>query len=156
GDPQLGDPARPASELAPGVVYVPGSWGVALVRQDDGVVVIEAPISAGYSTRVLEEAASRFPGARVKAVITTSDSWPPFRGIRDYAARGIPICVLDRNVRQIRRALDSPHRFHPDALARKPRAAELRPVGTRTVVGRGANRVELLPVRGETGERMML
>jgi hypothetical protein len=31
--PRLGDPNRPASELAPGVVWVPGSWGVALVRQ---------------------------------------------------------------------------------------------------------------------------
>ena len=155
-DPELGDPKRPAAELAPGVVYVPGSWGVALVRQDDGVVVLEAPISAGYTARVLEEAARRFPGERVRAVVTTSDSWPHFGGIREYAARGIPIYVLDRNVPQIRRALESPHRFHPDALARAPRAAILRPVSAKTVVGRGPNRIELHPVRGETGERMML
>jgi hypothetical protein len=155
-DPRLGDPKRPAAELAPGVVYVPGSWGIALVRQDDGVVVLEAPISAGYSGRVLEEAARRFPGARVKAVVTTSDSWPHFGGIREYAARGIPIYLLDHNVRQIRRALGSPHRFHPDALARSPRAAVLHPVSARTVLGTGDNRIELYPVRGETGERMML
>jgi len=154
--PRLGDPNRPASELAPGVVWVPGSWGVALVRQDDGVVVIEAPISAAYSARVLDEAARRFPGIPVKAVITTSDSWPHFGGIREYAAHGIPIYLLDHNVPQIRRALDSPHRFHPDALAKRPRAADLRPVSARVVVGSGANRIELHPVRGETGERMML
>jgi hypothetical protein len=155
-EPTLGDPKRPASELAPGVVWVPGSWGVALVRQEDGVVVIEAPISSGYSARVLEEAARRFPGAPVRAVITTSDSWPHFGGIREYAARGIPMYVLDHNVPQIRRALDSPHRFHPDALARRPRTPVLHAVSARTVVGRGANRIELIPVRGETGERMML
>jgi hypothetical protein len=154
--PNPGDPTRPASELAPGVVWIPGSWGVGLVRQDDGVVVIEAPISGGYSARVLGEAARRFPGVPVTAVLTTSDSWPHFGGIREYAARGIPVYVLDHNVPQIRRALESPHRFHPDALERKPRAAVLRAVSGRTVVGRGANRIELYPVRGETGERMML
>ena len=143
-------------ELAPGVVYVPGSWGVALVHQKDGVVVLEAPISAGYSIRVLDEARRRFPGVPVKAVVTTSDSWPHFGGIREYVARGIPVYLLDHNVAQIRRALESPHRFHPDALARAPRKPILRPVSGRTVIGDGPNRIELLPARGETGERMML
>ena len=155
-DPAFGDPSRPAVELAPGVVYVPGSWGVALVHQKDGVVVLEAPISAGYSIRVLDEARRRFPGVPVKAVVTTSDSWPHFGGIREYVARGIPVYLLDHNVAQIRRALESPHRFHPDALARAPRKPILRPVSGRTVIGDGPNRIELLPARGETGERMML
>ena len=155
-DPELGDASRPGAELAPGVVYVPGSWGVTLVGQRDGVVVLEAPISAGYSARVIEEAARRFPGSPLKAVVTTSDSWPHFGGIREYVARGIPVYVLDHNVPQIRRALESPHRLHPDALARRPRAAILRPVSGRTVIGEGANRIELYPVRGESGERMML
>ena len=155
-DPAFGDPSRPAVELAPGVVYVPGSWGVALVHQKDGVVVLEAPISAGYSIRVLDEARRRFPGVPVKAVVTTSDSWPHFGGIREYVARGIPVYLLDHNVAQIRRALESPHRFHPDALARAPRKPILRPVSGRTVIGDGPNRIELLPARTETGERMML
>ena len=155
-NPAFGNPSRPAVELSPGVVYVPGSWGVTLVRQSDGVVVLEAPISAGYSARVLEEAERRFPGVKVKAVVTTSDSWPHIGGIREYAARGIPVYLLDHNVPQIRRALESPHRFHPDALARAPRKPILRAVSERTVLGNGPNRIELLPARTETGERMML
>src|SRR5262245_4958136 len=139
----LGDPSRPTVELAPGVVVIPGSWGVALVRQSDGVVVLEAPISNGYSARVIEEAKRRFPDLPVKAVVTTSDSWPHFGGIREYAARGIPIYLLDLNVAQIRRALESPHRLHPDALETSPRAPILRPVSGRTVVGDGPNRIEL-------------
>jgi len=152
----LGNPSRPAVEIAPGVVLIPGSWGVALVRLSDGIVVLEAPISAGYSARVLDEAKRRFPGLPVKAVVTTSDSWPHFGGIREYVARGIPVYLLDLNVPQITRALESPHRSHPDALAKNPRAPILRPVSSRTVIGDGTNRIELLPVRGETGERMML
>ena len=155
-DPAFGNPSRPAVELSPGVVYVPGSWGVALVHQGDGVVVLEAPISAGYSARVLEDAARRFPDVPVKAVVTTSDSWPHIGGIREYAARGIPVYLLDHNVAQIRRALESPHRIHPDALSRAPRKPILRAVSGRTVLGTGPNRIELLPARTETGERMML
>jgi hypothetical protein len=152
----LGNPKRPAVELAPDVVVIPGSWGVGLVRQTDGIVVLEAPISNGYSARVIDEAKRRFPGVPVKAVVTTSDSWPHFGGIREYVARGIPIYLLDFNVPQIRRALDGPHRSHPDALATAPRDAVLRPVSAKTVVGQGPNRIELYPFRGETGERMMM
>jgi len=155
-DQPLGNPKRPAVELAPGVVLIPGSWGVALARQSDGVVVLEAPISNGYSARVLEEAKRRFPGVPVKAVVTTSDSWPHFGGIREYVARGIPVYLLDVNVPQIRRALDSPHRSHPDALAKTPRDAVLRPVAAKTIVGEGPDRIELHPFRTETGERMMM
>ncbi|HKD18792.1 MAG TPA: hypothetical protein VKG23_13150, partial [Thermoanaerobaculia bacterium] len=97
----LGTPSKPAVELASGVVVIPGSWGVTLVRQSDGVVVLEAPISGGYSARVLDEAKRRFPGLPVKAVVTTSDSWPHFGGIREYVARGIPVYLLDLNVPQI-------------------------------------------------------
>jgi len=92
----------------------------------------------------------------VKAVVTTSDSWPHFGGIREYVARGIPVYLLDLNVPQIRRALESSHRSHPDALAKNPREPILRPVSSRTVIGEGTNRIELYPSRGETGERMML
>jgi len=155
-DQPLGNPRRPAAELAPGVVVIPGSWGVTLVRQPDGIVVLEAPISNGYSARVIDETKRRFPNLPVKAVVTTSDSWPHFGGIREYVARGIPVYLLDLNVLQIRRALDSPHRSHPDALAKSPRAATLRPVSGKTLIGEGPNRIELYPFRGETGERMMM
>jgi len=152
----LGDPSRPAVELAPGVVVIPASWGVALVRQSDGIVVLEAPISAGYSARVIDESKRRFPELPIKAVVTTSDSWPHFGGIREYVARGIPVYLLDLNVPQIQRALAAPHRFHPDALAKSLRAPILRPVSAKTAIGEGPNRIELYPFRGETGERMML
>jgi hypothetical protein len=43
----------------------------------------------------------------------------------------------------------------PDALAKAPRAAKLQAVGRRTALGAGKNRLELIPVRTETGERML-
>jgi hypothetical protein len=72
----LGFPSRPAIEIVPGVVFIPGRWNVTLVKQSDGIVVIEAPISSGYSAKVIEEAGRRFPRVPITAVVTTSDSWP--------------------------------------------------------------------------------
>jgi hypothetical protein len=154
-DPAFGSAARPARELAPGVLEIPSSWDVTLVKQNDGVVVIEAPISAGYTKKVIEEAGRRFPGAHIKAVVSTSDSWPHFGGVREYVARGIPVYILDLNEPILTRAVRSPHVLHPDELASHPRAPLFHRVSARTVLGEGANRMELYPVRGETGERMM-
>jgi hypothetical protein len=151
----LGHPARQPAELAPGVVHLPGRWDVALVKQDDGLVILEAPIASGYSARVLEEAAKRFPGVKVKAVVSTSDAWPHIGGLREYAARGIPVHLLDLNRPLVERLLKAPRTLTPDALAKAPRAAKLKPVGRRTVLGSGKNRLELVPARTETGERML-
>ncbi len=73
-------PGEKTVELAPGIVLIPGAWNTTLVRQDDGVVVLEAPISSGYSAKVMAVAQSKFPGMPIKAVISTSDSWPHIGG----------------------------------------------------------------------------
>lgn len=143
-------------EVAPGVVIYEGAWNVTLVRQDDGVVVLEAPIASGYSERVLAEAARRFPGLPVKAVVTTSDSWPHLAGIRPYSSRGVPIYCLDLNEPVLRRVIAAPYSSRPDRQERSPRSPVFRPVSTRTVLGDGDNRLELYPLRGATSERQMM
>ena len=145
-----------ASEIAPGVVFIPGNWNTTLIRQDDGIVVLEAPISSGYSAKVLEFAQSKFPGVPIKAAITTSDSWPHIGGVREYVARGIPVYVLDRTVPLIQRFVKAPRTKYPDSLAKAARSADLRPVSAKTTIGSGANRLELYPIHGETSERQMM
>ena len=145
-----------ASELAPGVLFVRGSWNATLVLQDDGIVVLEAPISSGYSVKVLEFAQAKFPGKPIKAVITTSDSWPHIAGVREFVARGIPVYVLDRTIPLIRRMLSAPRTRYPDRLARAARAADLRSISGKTTIGTGPNRMELYPLHGETSERQMM
>lgn len=152
----LGNPRKPVTEIAPEVIKIPGSWDIAIVKQTDGIVIIEAPISSGYSVKVIEEAKRRFPNSKIKAVITTSDSFPHLGGIREYAAQGIPIYALDINRPILERALNAPHTFEPDNLQKKPRKADFKIVSAKTVLGEGANRLELYPIRGETGERMLM
>ena len=138
------------------IVQLPGSFNVMLVRQPDGVVVIEATTSGTYSQDVLQAAESRFPGVPVKAVVTTSDAWPHIGGIREYVARGIPVYALDLNVPILTRLTSAAHTLAPDTLQRQPKPPIVRPVSARTVIGSGENRVELAPVHGDNGERMMI
>ncbi|HEX8456799.1 MAG TPA: hypothetical protein VF656_05690 [Pyrinomonadaceae bacterium] len=153
----LGRPGRPPHDTAPGVYSMPGGWDVTLVRQSDGIVIIEAPISSSYSVKVLDEAAKHFPGVPVKAVISTSDAWPHFGGVREYVARGIPVYALDLNRPILERLLAAPRTLNPDALARTPRRKpKFQIVSAKTMIGGGANRLELYPIRTETGERMMM
>src|SRR5579872_2773335 len=121
-DVPLGRADRPAAELAPGIVKVPANWDILEVRQDDGVVIVEGPLTSAYSTKVIDDVRARF-GVPLKAAITTSDSWPHIGGMREYAARGVPIYALDLNVPILSRLFAAKYETFPDALAKAPRPA---------------------------------
>lgn len=152
----LGIPGHPELQIEPGLIHIPGAWNVNLIRQEDGIVVLEGPISSAYSVKVLAEAHRRFPKLAVKAVITTSDSWPHIGGLREYVARGIPIYALDLDQPILERLFNAPHRFSPDDLQRYPRAPRWRLFARDTRLGTGPNRMELIPYRTETGERQTM
>src|SRR5579863_3055 len=75
-----GPPDRPLLELAPPVLQVtpgpmPGNFTTIIVNQTDGIVIIEAPCSSGWSNKIIEEAQRRFPGVPIKAVVTADNIW---------------------------------------------------------------------------------
>ncbi|MBV8435309.1 MAG: hypothetical protein JO029_13610 [Candidatus Eremiobacteraeota bacterium] len=148
-------PVKDAKALASGIELVPGSWNVAFVKQSDGVVMIEAPISSGYVRQALAYAAQRF-ALPVKAVITTSDSWPHIAGVREAVALGVPVYALDLNEPILNRLLTSPRTIHPDDLARTPRPAQLHWISHSTMLGDGDNGLQIVPYRTATGERQMM
>ncbi len=154
-DIPLGTPGRPISEIAPGIVQIPGSWYTTLVRQNDGIVIIDAPISAGYSQRVIAEVQRRFPGVPIKALITSTGYFWHIAGVREYAARGIPIYVLDHNAPTVHRLLSAPHTIVPDDLAKSGRQPDIRIVSDRTVIGSGHNQLVVLPIRRASGNMLM-
>ena len=142
--------------IAPGVAFIPGAWNTIVIRQEDGIVVIEAPISNAYSAAVLAEAQALFPSLPIKAVVTTSDAWPHFAGIREYVAHAIPVYALDRNLPILGRNVDASYASKPDLEYKVRQAATFRSVSGMTVVGTGRNRMVLYPLRGETTERQMM
>jgi len=148
--------AKNASELAPGVTFFPGAWNSTLVKQEDGIVVLEAPISGTYTAGVIEEAKKRYPDLAIKAVVSTSDSWPHVGGVRQAVASKLPVYILDLNQPLLDRLIASKRDTHPDLLAKSPQRPQWRIVSQKTTVGSGPNRVELYPLRGACTERQYM
>jgi len=143
-------------ELAPGVELYQGAWNATLIKQDDGVLVLEAPISPGYTQGVFAKAHSEYPQSSIKGVLSTSDSWPHMAGVREAVAEGLPVYVLDLNRPLLDRLVSAPHRLQADALQRHPKAPRWISVGGPVRIGQGANRVMLYPLRGASTERQYM
>ncbi len=146
----------PAQELRDGIVRVPDYWTMTIVRQDDGIVIFEAHISAAYLHDVIGEARHRYPGLPIKAIVMSSDPWAHLGGVREAMAMGIPIYVNARSVPFLQKVSRAPHTLDPDSLQRVPRPPHLIPVSGKTVIGSGKNRIELYPVGGSYAERMTM
>ena len=144
--------------LAPGIDLFPGSWNSTIVKEPDGVVILEAPISEVYTRGVIDEARRRYPTTPLEAVLSTSDSWPHTGGVRVAVAEGLPVVILDLNRPLLDRMMNAAHTLHPDALQstngkRKPK---WRIVAAKMEIGSGANRMELYPLRGASTERQYM
>src|SRR5262249_6164348 len=114
----FGLPDSPAKEVMAGVWQGPGAGDIEEIRGADGIVIIDGPLSNSYSAHAIEDAEKRFAPLKVKAVITTSDSWPHIGGLREYFARGIEVYALDLNRPILERLAAAPYESHPDTLAR--------------------------------------
>ncbi|MBL7935151.1 MAG: MBL fold metallo-hydrolase, partial [Bacteroidia bacterium] len=102
------------------------------------------------------EIKKQFPKEKIKAVITTSDAWPHVGGIREYAANRIPIYHLDLNEKTINRILKANFYTNPDSLQKKKVTPLLIKVTDKLSITDKENPLEILPIKTETGERMMM
>jgi hypothetical protein len=148
--------AKAGVELAPGITLFPGAWNATVVKQEHGIVLLEAPLSGTYLGGVFEKAKSQYPGTPVAAVVSTSDSWPHVGGVRQAVALGLPVYILDLNKPLLDRLIASTRREHPDLLAQSPRHARWRIVSQKVQVGSGSNRMVLYPLRGASTERQYM
>ncbi len=142
--------------LAPGINLFPGAWNATIVKVSDGVVILEAPISGTYLDGVVAEAKKRYPGSPLKAVLSTSDSWPHTGGVREAVASGIPVYILDLNRSLLDRMVAAPHTIDPDDLQKSKRVPKWEIVSGKQQVGDGPNRMELYPIRGAATERQYM
>ena len=146
------------------------------MKEPDGIVILEAPISSLYMQGVIREANKRYPGRPINAVLSTSDSWPHTGGVRLAVAQGLPVYILDLNRPLLDRMMGAPHTIEPDALqiaknGKSRNAASTTGDGAASTAsgapnwkivsgkiefGSDANRMELYPLRGASTERQYL
>lgn len=144
-------------ELAPGIDLFQGPWSVTLIKQDDGVLVLEAPISPAFVKGALDKAHALYPSLPIKGVLTTSDSWPHIAGVREAVAEQLPVYALDLNLPILKRMVAAPHTLRADDLQAHPATAHWISVAGRREIGSGPNRVVLYPLRGaSTGRQYMV
>lgn len=148
--------AQAGVTMAPGITLFPGAWNATVVRQGDGIVLLEAPLSGTYLAGIIDKAKLQDPGQPIKAVLSTSDSWPHVGGVRQAVALGLPVYILDLNKALLERMIKSPRHLHPDLLAQSPRQPQWHIVSQKIQVGTGANRMELYPLRGASTERQYM
>jgi hypothetical protein len=149
---------KQATTLAPGVDLFAGSWNATIVKEPDGIVILEAPISGLYTQGVIREARRRHPNMPINAVLSTSDSWPHTGGVRQAVALGLTVYILDLNRPLLDRMVSAPHGLEPDALQKSQNSKEphWKIVAQKQEIGVGANRMELYPVRGASTERQYM
>ncbi len=149
-------PVDNIKEIAPGIKLIEESWNAGWVEQSDGIVILEAPISSGYSKSILEEVRKQFPSKPIKGVIVTSDAWPHLGGAREYMAAQVPIYSSFLNEAILTKLAKADFSADPDThhmSNKKPRftwvkASQTIPDAERTLT--------IYPVNGEGGERMVV
>lgn len=139
-----------------GINIVPGSWFSAIIRQNDGLVIIDAPINSAYGSGILELASKLYPNEKVKAVISSSGAWPHLGGLRPFIASEIPIYHSPLNTLVIEELAHAPFTNHPDELQKTPGAIKSKPVSEKTILGSGPNRLEIYPMNSEGSEGMLM
>ncbi len=144
------------NSLAPGVDLFLGPWNATIIQQNDGIVILESPMSGIYTQGVIDKAKEMHPGAQIKAVLSTSDSWPHVAGVRQAVTDALPVYILDLNRPLLDRFVSEPRTLNPDSLSQSPKKPDWKIVSGKTIVGAGDNRVELYPLRGAGTERQYM
>ena len=126
-----------------------------IVRQGNGLLVIEMPQTSARSRAVLDTLASRFPGVPVRLAVNTHHHWDHSGGVREYLARGIPVVTHSRNVAFIRGIAAARKTVAPDALSRAPRIPDVRAATDMMTIGTGDSRVQLLELHNTHAEGML-
>jgi hypothetical protein len=142
--------------LAEGIDLYIGPWNTTIVKQADGVVILETPIAAKFTEGILAEAKKRYPDVVVKAVLSTSDSWPHVGGVRVDVAQGLPVYILALNEPLLERMVTAPHTIDPDAEETAKKAPQWKIVTEKMEIGTGANRMVLYPLQGASTERQYM
>lgn len=127
GFPREGlQPQVSASELVPGVFFLTGgSHNSLAVVQQNGVVIVEAPLDEVRSRAVLDWVEANLPGKPVTHTVMSHHHADHSAGQRTYVAEGATSVMHETVVPFFREVFTARSRLMPDALSRNPRAAQI-------------------------------
>ena len=107
-----------ATELAPGVFHLTGgSHHSMAIEQDNGVVIVEAPLYPERGDVILDWVSTQFSGKPVTHVIATHHHTDHTGGLRAFVAAGATVVMGAASVAALQTAFNAPSTVQPDTLA---------------------------------------
>lgn len=150
--PGLGK-AAPIIEGDDSLVQYIGDFNCAIVKQSDGLVLIEAPVDSHFTEELIAEANRRYAHAPIKALISTSGAWAHVGGLQDVVERGIPVYATDVNKALLTRLIKA---GSPRVGKKAGREPEFHWVSQKVSLGSGPNQLQIYPVRNASGEGSLM
>ena len=144
--PVPGGPAT-VEMIAEGIAYVErigGGYRMLVVDTDEGLVVVDAPISVQATTGALALVAKAFPDRPIRHLVLTHHHGDHISGLGAFAGRGTTVLVAPgseaylRRMSTVRRTIGS--LVPPDTVA----APQMETVHGRRRIGKGARSIEII------------
>lgn len=151
-------PAAPAAppavvRVAEGLAFVErlgGGYRMLVADTDEGLLVVDAPLSPEVSETAIRLVEQAFPGRPIRYLVVTHHHADHVGGIAAFAARGATILVAPGSEAYLRRMSGVTRTFGrigtPPAPAPAPAAPRFETLAGRRTVGRGPRAVEVIDV----------
>ena len=144
-------------ELAPNVQHVQGGQANNLiVAMKDHLIVFDAPYGELQSRWVIDAAKAKYPGKPIKYLVLTHHHMDHTGGLRTYVAEGATVVVPSPTKAYFEKAVRAAHTVAPDALTKKPRAAQIVEVTELTVLKDDSEEVRLHNIPNPHSQGMLI
>ena len=148
-----------ATELAPGVFHLRGgSHNSMVVEQDDGVIVVEAPLDETRSEAVISWVEENFPDKPISHVISSHHHVDHSAGLRSYVAEGVTAVIHESAASFFEDVFLASSTVTPDSLAENPVEANIEtvPADGGLTLEDGTNAVEVYPISNPHAEDLVI
>lgn len=136
--------------------FTGGTHHSVIVKFNDYVVVIEAPLDEARSNAVISEVRKLYYNAPIKYLINTHAHFDHAGGIRTYAAEGATILTYQMNKPYYEKTFALPRTLEPDKLSQSKKRALIEAVGEKRVLTDGTHVIELYHIPNEHNEGMLI
>lgn len=136
--------------------FTGGTHHSVIVKFNDYVVVIEAPLDEARSSAVISEVKKLYYNTPIKYLVNTHAHFDHAGGIRTYAAEGATILTYQMNKPYFEKTFAMPRTLQPDKLSQSKKRAAIEAVGEKRVLTDGTHVIELYHVPNEHNEGMLI
>lgn len=146
-------------EIAPGIFHLTDVANNSMViEQENGIVVVEAPLHQYRSEAVIDWVKTTFPDKPISYVVSTHHHTDHSAGLRTYVAEGATVVVHEAAEAFFEEILQADSTILPDALANNPVEATIETVpadGSFTIPDE-TQPVEVYPIENSHAEDMVI